>query len=140
MGGDAIIESIEMIRQGAAPSIDQDESEATSEPLCNDLVAGIDWSKPAIEVHNLIRGCDPQPGAFVTQGGEKLRLYGPQLIEEPTDKTPGTLLQADDAGIHIAVTGGKLIIPKVKFGKNKKMAAADYIAEQGLQPGDMLGD
>ncbi len=140
MGVDAIIESIELIRQGNAPSIDQDENEATSEPLCNDLVAGIDWSKPGKEVHNHIRGCDPQPGAFVTRGGEKVRLYGPHLIEEPMEQAPGTLVQVDDAGIHIAVTGGKLIIPKVKSGKNKKVAAADYIGEQGLQPGDVLGD
>ncbi len=139
MGVDAIIESIQMIRDGNAPKIVQDENKATSEPLCNDLVAAIDWTKPAKEVHNLIRGCDPQPGAFVMQSDEKLRLYGPRLFEESTDKPAGSLIHVDEAGMHLAVDGGKIIVSKVKSGKNKKMNAAEYIAEQGLQPGDLLG-
>ncbi len=138
MGVDAIMESISMIKQGNAPKLIQDEGAATSEPLCNDAVAAIDWNRPAGEIHNLIRGCDPQPGAFVTQNGEKLRFYGPRLVEEQSDVTPGTLLNVDDTGLHIAVTGGRLIIDKVKPGKNKKTAAADYAAEQGLKPGDLL--
>lgn len=139
MGVDAILTSIELIKEGKAPKIPQDEAKATYEPPCDDRVADIDWNKPAPELYNLVRGCDPQPGAFVFLKGEMVRLYGPKLIGEPTDKAPGTILQMDDQGIHIAVSEGKLIIKKVKPAQGGKMSAADFADEQGLKVGDRFG-
>ena len=71
LGVEAIAESVDLIKAGRAPRLVQDESLATYEPLCNDKVAGIDWGRPAEEVHNLIRGCDPQPGAYSFYRGER---------------------------------------------------------------------
>ncbi len=59
-----MIEAIELIKNGSAPRIAQDESKATYEPICRDEHAKVDFAKPATEVHNLIRGCDPQPGSY----------------------------------------------------------------------------
>lgn len=64
LGIDSMIEAIELIKKGSAPAIVQDESKATYEPICRDEHAKVDFSKPANEVHNLIRGCDPQPGSY----------------------------------------------------------------------------
>jgi len=138
MGVDAILESIDLVKAGKAPKIPQDEAGATYESPCDDRVAGIDWEKPAGEVYNLVRGCDPQPGAFALLNGEKVRFYGAQLIEESTDKTPGTILAVDDQGIHVAVSGAKLIAGKVRPAKGKKVAAAQFATEQGLKAGDMF--
>jgi methionyl-tRNA formyltransferase len=136
MGVDAILESIDLVKAGKAPKTPQDEAGATYEPPCDDRVAGIDWEKPAGEVYNLVRGCDPQPGAFALLNGEKVRFYGAQLMEESTDKAPGTILAVDDQGIHVAVSGAKLIAGKVRPAKGKKVAAAEFAAEQGLKAGD----
>lgn len=138
MGVDAILESIDLVKAGKAPKIPQNEAGATYESPCDDRVAGIDWEKPAGEVYNLVRGCDPQPGAFALLHGEKVRFYGAQLIEESTDKVPGTILAVDDQGIHVAVSGAKLIAGKVRPAKGKKVAAAEFAAEQGLKVGDMF--
>jgi len=140
LGVDAVIESIALIKEGKAPEITQNEADATYEPPCDDSVANIDWNKPANEVYNLIRGCDPQPGAFVMHEGEKVRFYGPKLVEEAVDKTPGTILQIDNQGIVAAVSGGKLIITRVKAGKGKKVPAAEFATEKGLNVGDAFGE
>jgi methionyl-tRNA formyltransferase len=136
MGVDAILESIDLVKAGKAPKIPQDEAGATYEPPCDDRVAGIDWEKPAGEVYNLVRGCDPQPGAFALLNGEKVRFYGARLIEESTDKAPGTILAVDDKGIHVALSGATLVAGKVRPAKGKKVAAAEFAAEQGLKAGD----
>jgi methionyl-tRNA formyltransferase len=136
MGVDAILESIDLVKAGKAPKMPQDEAGATYEPPCDDRVAGIDWETPAGELYNLVRGCDPQPGAFALLNGEKVRFYGAQLIEESTDKAPGTILAVDDQGIHVAVSGAKLVAGKVRSAKGKKVAAAEFAAEQGLKAGD----
>ena len=64
LGIDAITEAVDLVKSGKAPRISQDNSLATYEPPCDDKVASIDWTKPAREVYNLVRGCDPQPGAY----------------------------------------------------------------------------
>jgi methionyl-tRNA formyltransferase len=138
MGVDAILESIDLIKAGNAPKIAQDEAGATYEPPCDDKVAGIDFSKPAQEVYNLVRGCDPQPGAFALFKGEKARFYGAKLTEEVTAKAPGTILAIDDKGIQVAVAGGRLAVGKVRTVKGGKVAAAEFANEQGLNVGDVL--
>ncbi len=136
MGVDAILESIDLIKTGDAPKIVQDEAGATYEPPCDDRVAGIDWKKPADELYNLIRGCDPQPGAFAVLKGEKIRFYGAKRIEKAADEAPGTILDIDDKGIHLALSGGRLIVGKVRPVKGPKAAAAEFAAERGLTAGD----
>ncbi|MBU0988283.1 MAG: methionyl-tRNA formyltransferase [Proteobacteria bacterium] len=139
MGVEAILESIDLVKADKAPRIPQDESLATYEPPCDDKVAGVDWSRPANEVYNLVRGCDPQPGAYVMFNDEKVRFYGPKFMDEAHDKAPGMVLSVDDRGVHVALDGGKLIVSKVKAGKGKKAAAAEFAAEKGLKAGDRLG-
>ena len=138
LGVEAILESIDLVKAGNAPKLSQDEAKATYEPPCDDRVAGIDWNKPARELYNLVRGCDPQPGAFAFFKGEKVRVYGAKLIEEPADKSPGTIIDIDDQGIHVAVSGGKLVATKVRPAKGGKVAAAEFASEYGLKTGDVF--
>src|SRR5262245_29189400 len=65
LGVEVVLESIDLVAKGTAPRVVQDESRASYDPLCRDEHAGVDWTLPAREVHNRIRGCDPQPGAWV---------------------------------------------------------------------------
>jgi methionyl-tRNA formyltransferase len=136
MGVDAVLESIDLIRAGNAPKIVQDEAGATYEPPCDDRVAGIDWKKPADELYNLVRGCDPQPGAFALLNGEKIRFYNAKHIEKAADEVPGTILDIDDRGIQVALSGGRLIVGKIKPAKGSKVAADEFAAERGLKAGD----
>lgn len=136
MGVDAILESIDLIKAGNAPKIPQDEAGATYEPPCDDRVAGIDWNKPADELYNLVRGCDPQPGAFALLKGEKVRFYGARRIKEAAAEAPGTILKIDDKGIYVALSGGRLVVGKVRPVKGGKVAAAEFAAEKGLKAGD----
>lgn len=64
MGVDAMMESLALVKSGNAPRTEQDHSKATYESWCGKKDVRIDWSKPANEVYNLIRGCNPAPGAW----------------------------------------------------------------------------
>jgi len=139
MGIDAIIESVDLIKKGNPPRLVQDESLATYEPPCDDRVAGIDWQKPAGDVYNLIRGCDPQPGAYSRLKGEMVRFYTAGLIEGPGNEKPGTVLGIDDRGISIAVLGGKIIAGKVRTKKSGKVPAAECAANENIMVGDIFG-
>jgi len=136
MGIDAIVESIDLIKQGKAPRIPQDESLATYEPPCTDAVAGIDWSKSGQEIHNLVRGCDPQPGAFALFKGEKTRFFGCRFVPEPSSAAPGSILALDNQGLHVAVSGGQLVVAKVRSAAGGKVSAVEWAQEKGARAGD----
>ena len=71
LGVEAMVEAVILVRDGAAPRAAQDESQATYEGWCKAEDIVIDWSGPAAEVYNLIRGGDPSPGAGQHLRGEK---------------------------------------------------------------------
>jgi methionyl-tRNA formyltransferase len=135
MGVDAIVESVALIKSGEAPKLSQDDSLATYEPPCDDRVAAVDWSNPASDIYNLIRGCDPQPGAYSTIKGSKVRLYNARLLEATTDKVPGEIVDIDAGAIVVALDGGSLGIGKIRDAAGAKMDAADFARNADLQVG-----
>jgi methionyl-tRNA formyltransferase len=137
-GIDLVLESVKLIDEGRAPHEVQDESRASYEPLCRDQHAGIDWTKPAQTVHNLIRGCDPQPGAYTAVGDKRLRLYESRRAEGTG--TPGTVLAITADGITIATANGAIRAGKARVeGTKEKLPAADAAAALGLNVGSRLG-
>jgi len=139
MGIDAIVEAVELIKTGKAPKIQQDDSLATYEPPCNEKYAGIDWSKPAADVYNLIRGCDPQPGAYTTLGGRKVKFYKAELLTATEKISPGQVISISEGEVVVALNGGTLKIGKLKGEKGAKIAADEFAREADLKVGMRFG-
>ena len=140
MGIDAIIEAVELIKSGKAPKIPQDESLATYEPPCGHKHAGIDWSRPAAEIYNLIRGCDPQPGAHSTLGDQKVQFYQASLIETGEEIPPGQVIDVNEEEIVIALRGGALKVGRIKADKGQKLNAGEFAREMDLKVGMRFGE
>ncbi len=136
MGVEAMCESVDLVRDGKAPKIEQDHSKKTYESWCRKKDAEIDWSKPVEAVHNLIRGTDPAPGAWTMNGDTQVQLYDSTRAEG--DGAPGEVLGVSDEGITIAAQGGAVRIGRVRPAKEKKIPASEYAAQAGLKAGDRL--
>ena len=136
LGVDAIVEAVDAIASGTARPTPQDESRATFQGLVDDSVAGIDLARPAEEIDRLVRGCDPQPGAFVRFKGAPLRLFDVRL--EPDVKgEPGSVISVDKAGLQLALRSGALRVGRVR-GDGGKEAASEFAERSGLRPGDRV--
>jgi len=140
LGIEAIIEAVELIKNGKAPRIPQDESKATYEPLCDDKVARIDFDKPSKEIYNFVRGCDPQPGAYTTFRGKKVRLYDAGMQSLPIRKRTGEIISFDEDGVHIAVKGGIIKIGKLRVEKGEKIGTMEFVQSVDLKRGDRFGE
>ncbi len=143
LGVEAIIESVKLIGEGKAPRIAQDDSIATYEPPCDDRFAGLDWKKTGRQVYNLIRGCDPQPGAYAEFRGEKVRFYGacfiPGIIGGDLGVAPGTITGLDLNGLRIAAKGGEVLVSKVRTASAGKVDAAAWASAANVKPGEKFG-
>ena len=138
LGIDAIDEAVHRIVAGTAARIPQDESLATYDPLCRDGHAGIDWVRPAREVYDLVRGSDPQPGAWAVRRGEKIRFYDCRLVPQGGGE-PGRVLAVDETGAEVALAGGRLRVERMRLGESPKKASPAELAAAGrLAVGDRL--
>ena len=136
LGVRTCVDAVGLVRAGGAPRVVQDEALATYDPLLTVAHAAIDWSRPVATVHDLIRGCDPQPGAYTSFGGTRLRLYDPRRVDGGA--VPGTVLGVDAYGITIAAAGGAVRCARARDG-GAKAAAADVARTLGIGPGARLG-
>jgi methionyl-tRNA formyltransferase len=133
LGVEVVLSSVDLIAAGKAPRIIQDETQASYDPLCRDEHAAIDWSRPVAEVYNLIRGCDPQPGAFVAREGRTVRCYDARR-DERSDLAPGFIGDIDEKGIRVGCQGGSIRVARLRVG-DKKLAARDAAEAIGLRSG-----
>ena len=138
LGVDAMLESVDLIRAGEAPRVQQDHSKATYESWCRKADAEIDWSKPVAEVYNLIRGTNPQPGAWTKHKGETLQIFDSAKLDE-AGGGPGEVIAVDDEGFTVAAQGGAIRVMRVRPEGAGKIAAAEFAAASGLAVGNRLG-
>ena len=136
MGIEAIVEALDLIKQGKAPRIPQDELKATYEPPCDDRVARLDFEKPVHDVYNLIRGCDPQPGAFVSVKGKKVRFYDARMDRTAVEKTGGEVVAIEEKAVQVAAVGGVLRVGKLRPEKGEKLGPLEFARNLDIKVGD----
>jgi methionyl-tRNA formyltransferase len=139
MGIDAIVEAVDLIKEGKAPRITQDESKATYEPPCDDRVASIDFEKPIRDVYNLIRGCDPQPGAYTAFRGKKIRFYDTRKFSFSSEKRPGEIAAIEEGSLQIVVKEGFIKIGKLRVDKGEKIGPIEFAQSVDAKVGDKFG-
>lgn len=132
-GIEALVEATGLVRQGNAPRVEQDHSQASYEPPFRDVHALIDWSRPAGALFNHVRGCDPQPGAIAALGDMEFRLFDSSIAPGAPEDPPGTVISTSAGGVQIAVIGGILTVARIRVDGGAKVSA-----DEVLSPGDHL--
>jgi methionyl-tRNA formyltransferase len=136
LGVQALVEAVQLVREGKAPRLVQDESQATYELLCTEERTAIDWSQPVGQVYNLIRGANPQPGAHTELNGARVKLFDCRKLEYAHDRTPGEVLEIRADGVLLAAQGGALLLQRLQPAGEGKINAVDFIAAGRIKPGD----
>ena len=137
LGVTSILDAIELIRAGNAPRVKQDEVRATYESWCRKENAEIDWERSAQEVYNLIRGCNPQPGAWTTLGGEVVQIFDAALTNG-TGRV-GRVSAIDDDSFTITAGLGGIRVHRVRLGKAGKIGAAEFVRDSKINLGSRFG-
>jgi methionyl-tRNA formyltransferase len=117
VGADLLRRTIEQLEAGTTKPIRQDNSLATPAPKLNTDICRIDWTQPAISVHNLVRALSPSPGAWTTLENERFKILKARPIE--ADGIPGEVVLCDPRrGLVVACGEGGIEVLKVQaFGK-----------------------
>ncbi len=138
LGVEARMEAVDLVRAGNAPKLVQDETQATYESWCKKSDVEIDWSKSIDEVYNLIRGANPQPGAWTTLEGNRLEIFDCARLSE-AGGAPGEVTDVSATGFNVAVGSGQIEVKRVRPEGGKKIAANEFTASGEIANGTLLG-
>jgi methionyl-tRNA formyltransferase len=139
LGRAAMAETVERLCAGTLVREKQDDALTCYAPLLKKEDGLIDWTRPALELHNLVRGLDPWPGAYTLLAGEPLKVARTGAADEALGATPGTVLGTSDAGLRIACGQGVLTIGELQLPGRKRLPAAEFLRGCPLPPGARLG-
>lgn len=101
--------------------------------------ARIDWQRPAFVVDRLVRGCTPNPGAWTTFRGERVKVEPVTVAADERADPPGTLVPGK-RDVHVVTGSGTVRLGVVQGHGKKAMPAADWARGLRLEPGERLGD
>jgi methionyl-tRNA formyltransferase len=143
MGVEALMEAADVVVSGHARAVTQDESLASYEGWCREAEARVNWHTHVDQTYNLIRGCDPAPGAWTLFNHRRLQLYDARKHSARTFSQVkgriGAITEVGDQSIRISAQGGQIEVFKTRYEGGKKMPAAQFCAEAGLSVGAILG-
>jgi methionyl-tRNA formyltransferase len=143
MGVAAMQEAADQVVSGTVAAVTQDESQASYLGWCRSAEARVNWHNHVDLVYNLIRGCNPAPGAWTTLNGKKLYLFDARKHSarsfSQVKGSVGSITAIGEHSVLIAAQGGQIELIRARYENGKKLPAPQVCAEAGLQVGAMLG-
>ncbi len=123
LGADLLSRTMTALPGGVAHHA-QDPEAVTFAPMLDKSMSPIDWSKPARQIHNQVRGLNPWPVATGEINGTIFKIYETVLV--PGSGAPGRILGLTKTGLQIACGEGAVEIRILQAEGGKRMAAPDY--------------
>lgn len=126
LGASALKQTLDLLKQGTLKRIPQNNDEATYAPMITKDIGKIDWKQSSHNIHNLVRGTNPWPGAFAYYRGERLKIWKTVLCDFPacSDK-PGTICKIAKDALWVVTGDGAIKVTEVQFDNCRKMGVCE---------------
>ncbi len=128
IGGPLLVESLSHYLDGSLVPVPQDDSAASYAAKVTSADARIEWTSTASEIANLVRGTNPQPGAWTTFRNERVKVH--RAMVSDGSGAPGSIL--DDDELVIGTGQGSLVLTEVQPAGKKRMEGSEM--KRGLRP------
>jgi methionyl-tRNA formyltransferase len=138
LGGNTLLQALDLLRQDKLNPHKPDHTLATESPPLTKEDGRLDWNRPAAELHRLIRGLDPWPGAYSFVAGQRFRFFAPEIVHKECRQPAGTLILADHQGLLITTAQDSLLIKEIQPEGKKRMTVEAYLCGHPLAPGLQL--
>lgn len=134
LGAETLKRTIAALEAGTIVRTPQDESQATKCPMLKKEHGKIDFGKTAREVHNLVRGTNPWPGAYAFLDGEPLKVHETLLCNCDLGSAPAGALRGDaKTGLYVRCLDGWLEIAELQASGSKRMNGKDFLKGHPLE-------
>jgi len=141
LGAVVLLETVDLIEEGEAKAVTQDDSLATPAPKITPEHCRIDWSGRAIDIKNQIRGLAPSPGAFVQFRGRILKVFKSELVEPAqSDDDFGMVIESEGKeSLWVKTGAGALSLLEVQPEGKRRMSIREFVRGYRVRPKEKLG-
>ncbi|HSZ25372.1 MAG TPA: methionyl-tRNA formyltransferase [Cytophagaceae bacterium] len=127
-GAALVLKTVRAIEKGNyVPVPQQFTSVLKTAPKIHKETCKIDWTKPAEEIRNFIRGLSPYPTAWTTLNGKNLKIFKAKMIMNDTSKSPGEIESDGKTYIHFYTGKNVLSIEELQLEGKKRMTAEEFL-------------
>jgi methionyl-tRNA formyltransferase len=137
-GAKLLVATLDGIEDGALVAHPQGADGISWAPKLAAADSEVDWSAPALRVDRLVRACTPDPGAWTTFRGDRLKLRPVRLDQETTDLAAGEV-RAERVGVRVGTGSHGVLLGEVQPEGRRAMPAADWARGARIKPGERLG-
>lgn len=123
-GARLLVKVVDALADGTARARPQ-VGEVTLAPKLGLEDGEIDWNQPAERVHAIIRGVTPEPGAFTTADGARLKVLAAAITREDAPIEPGVLALVGKR-VLVGTTTHPIELIQVHPAGRKAMDAASW--------------
>lgn len=134
MGAALLMQTLDALESGNCPRKPQDPSLVTQSPSLPPDIGLLEWSRPAEDLHNLVRGVTPKPGAYTYWQGKRLKVLRTEW-SEISSALPGMIENIGGNGITVSTSRGALRLLEVQPESKARMAADAWARGARLVPG-----
>ncbi len=138
VGGRLLVDTLRQLKAGTLSPQPQDPSLATMAPLLTKEDGLIDWTLPAMDIANRVRGLSPWPGAYTYVNGERWILWRVAVSEGSQGVVAGTVTQVTKDRVEVATGRGTIQIVEIQPSNGRRMTMTQYLAGHRLTPGISL--
>ena len=142
LGSVLLVETINLIESGSASAIKQNDKQATLAPKITKDMTIIDWSRPARELHNLVRGLTPIPSATTIIKGKRIKIQETRVDNDDNGSNylPGEITAIKKSIVSVQTGNGHLLIHRVQLEGKKTMDIGSFMNGFALNIGDRFGN
>lgn len=141
LGAETLIQTLHELERGTLKRKRQDPSRAVNVPMMKKEMGLIDWSKSAPEIHNLVRGTNPWPGAFTFYRGDRMKVWKTALMEDEPESAagdrPGRVVRILKDSLVVATGKGRVKITELQFENCRRMGVCQ--CGHNMDEGEVLG-
>jgi methionyl-tRNA formyltransferase len=141
-GATILLQTLSNLEHGKANPVPQDSARATLAPILKKEDGKINWNSPAEQIHNLIRGFQPWPGAHTVFRGQSLHLWRARTVPQRFLLPPGSIVRETTRGSHsvfaVCGDGATLELLEVQLEGRKRMPAEVFANGHRFTQDDVL--
>ena len=137
-GAELLVNTVDRFESENVEPYNQLDSNATMAPKITPALTNISWEKSAKEIHNLIRGLAPFPGARTVLDSKTLKIFKTKYIEENSTNNSGEISNIGKDSFNVQTGKGQLIVLEVQVEGKRRMSAGDFLRGVQLDIGKNL--
>jgi methionyl-tRNA formyltransferase len=135
-GARLLVEVADQMAAGTAHEEPQDERLVTYAARLTKDEGLIDWTQPAVRIHDRVRGLFPWPHAYSFVDGRRVIIWRTSPRPDPVSAPPGTVIHAGGDGLHVATGDGRaLALLELQSEGGRPLRAAEFLRGHAVQPG-----